>query len=615
MIVKMKKYSFLVYHKEYEKFLEDIRELGVLHVIENREEIPEVVKEKINLIKRIDSTLKSLKTHLGDKKPSEKIEETDCSALMERVEKLLIDIDQNYQKLHQLNKEYHNQEIWGDFSVETVAKLKGSGIEVKLFSVPARSFDDEWKEKYAVEKISEKGGNINFAVFYKTGGEVDIKAEEIRMFDRSLSEIAAEIKAHKEKIRTDDNDIAETAIKYYRTLEDFRSSVENEKHFSNVKEQAVAGADDKLFILEGWIPVTKEENAKKYLDENGFLYLEREPEEDEIPKVPILMKNNSYARMFEPISRLFSLPAYNELDLTVFFAPFFMLFFGFCLGDAGYGIVLILTGAILKIKLNKDFKPMLSLIQFLGLMTVVMGIVGGTFFGLDLKVVDWKYNDLPLDSNSMFWLALGLGVVQILFGMCIKAANQVRQNGWMYSISTFGWMLLVISLVGMSLEAVMGYLKVEQAVIDTMTYLDTISAVAGKTALIGVAVILLFNDPKANIVIRILKGMWQLYDITGLFGDVLSYIRLFALGVSGAILGLVINEIAQEFLKIPYIGWLIFIVFLVIGHIGNILLSGLGSLVHPMRLTFVEFYKNAGWTGGGKEYAPFKKEKLELSKE
>ena len=119
--------------------------------------------------------------------------------------------------------------------------------------------------------------------------------------------------------------------------------------------------------------------------------------------------------------------------------------------------------------------------------------------------------------------------------------------------------------------------------------------------------ILLFNDPKANLIIRILKGMWQLYDITGLFGDVLSYIRLFALGVSGGILGLVINSIAGEFLGIPYIGWLIWIVFLIIGHTGNILLSGLGSFVHPMRLTFVEFYKNSGWTGGGKEYKPFKK--------
>ena len=267
MIVKMKRYSFLVYHKEYDKFLEDIRELGVLHVIENKDETPEIVKEKISLIKRIDSTLKSLKTHLGDKKPSEKIDEKlDCLELTERIDELLIDIDQNYQKLHQLNKEYHNQEIWGDFSVETVEKLKNSGVEVKLFTVHAKLFDDEWINKYTIEKISERSGNVYFALFCKTGEEVDIKAEEVKMFDRSLSEIADEIRSYKAKTKSDDSEIAKTALEYYRTLENYRSTVENEKHLSNVKEQALSGADNKLLILEGWIPVTKEENAQNYLD-------------------------------------------------------------------------------------------------------------------------------------------------------------------------------------------------------------------------------------------------------------------------------------------------------------------------------------------------------------
>jgi V/A-type H+/Na+-transporting ATPase subunit I len=608
MIVKMKKYAFLVYHGDYDKFLSDLQELGVVHIVERNGEAAEEIKLKINLIKRLDTAIKHLKTRLPAHKISKEIKPgTDCIELLDRYDKLYLDIDQRHQKLHQLNKELNGQTPWGDFSIELVRKIEQEGVAIKFFTAGKKSFSEEWKDKYRLEIVSETTGNINFAVFFRPGESVDIKADEIKLFDRSVSDIKQEIKAVKDRIAEDKKSLDSIAEGYLRTFEDFRVKTENDKQFRKIKEQGKSAAGDKMLILEGWIPETKAKDAREYLERNGTLYLETDPPAEELSAVPILMQNNAYAKMFEPIGKLFSLPAYSEIDLTPFFAPFFMLFFGFCLGDAGYGIVLILTGTILKFKLNKEFKPMLTLVQLLGLMTVIMGAVGGTFFGINLIETDLKFKDMFLNSNSMFWLALGLGVVQILFGMCIKAANKIRNDGWMYAISTFGWMLMVLSLVGMSLKPVFAYLKMAPEAIEKMTYLTTIASVSGKTVLIGVAMILFFNDPKANIFIRILKGMWQLYDITGLFGDVLSYIRLFALGVSGAILGLVINNIAAVFLEIPYIGWLIFVVFLVIGHTGNILLSGLGSLVHPMRLTFVEFYKNAGWTGGGKEYKPFKR--------
>jgi V/A-type H+/Na+-transporting ATPase subunit I len=608
MIVKMKKYAFLVYHGDYDKFLTEIQQLGVVHIVERNGEAAEEMKIRINLIKRLDVAIKHLKTRIPSEKVSLEIKrDADCEALLDSYDRLTFDIDQNHQKLHQLNKELHNQIPWGDFSTELVRKLEKEGVGIKFFSAGKKSFDEEWRNKYRLEIISETTGNVNFVIFFSRDEIVDIKADEIKLFDRSVSDVKREIQSVKNRIAEDNKKLDSMAEYHLRTFEDFKRITENEKQFRKIREQGVKAAEDKMLILEGWIPETASKDATDYLEKNGILYLTTDPSQEDLSSVPILMQNNAYAKMFEPIGRLFSLPAYHEIDLTPFFAPFFMLFFGFCLGDAGYGIVLISVGTVLKFKLDKEWKPMLTLVQLLGLMTVLMGIVGGTFFGINLIETDLKFKDMFLNSNSMFWLALGLGVVQILFGMCIKAANKIKNDGWIYAVSTFGWMLMVLSLVGMSLKPVLAYLKVTPEAIEKMTYLVTISSISGKTVLIGVAMILLFNDPKANIFIRILKGMWQLYDITGLFGDVLSYIRLFALGVSGAILGLVINNIAAEFLKIPYIGWIIFIVFLIIGHTGNILLSGLGSLVHPMRLTFVEFYKNAGWTGGGKEYKPFKK--------
>jgi V/A-type H+-transporting ATPase subunit I len=123
---------------------------------------------------------------------------------------------------------------------------------------------------------------------------------------------------------------------------------------------------------------------------------------------------------------------------------------------------------------------------------------------------------------------------------------------------------------------------------------------------IGLFLIVFFSDPKASIIGRIGKGLWDLYGITGIFGDVLSYIRLFALGVSSAILGFVINDIAMQILATgPIIGHILCGIFLILGHSMNIAIASLGSFVHPMRLTFVEFYKNAGFSGGGKKYKPF----------
>ncbi|MCK5760915.1 MAG: V-type ATP synthase subunit I, partial [Candidatus Delongbacteria bacterium] len=596
----------LIYHREYAKFLNDIQDIGVVHVIEKTDEVADEIRNKLQLIKRIEHTVKNLKTRCQEPKEVDKA--LDPMELMEDIEKLHLEIDQNTQKCHVLNKELHSLQPWGDFSLDSVKKLSEADIDVKFYVCSEKAFDEEWLNNYAIEIIS-KANNVYFVLFAKKDEEIDIKVDEFKLPESSMSELKVDIQKIHDQIELDKEQLDKHAEENISTLINFKNDIENKKEFEQIEVQAYDEADGKLKVVEGWIPKTQSAEMIEYLEKNNTLFLEGEPTEEEIAKVPIMIKNNWFAAMFEPIGKLFSLPSYTEIDLTMFFAPFFMLFFGFCLGDTGYGLVIVLAMTILKFKVDKEFKPFLTLGQFLGVMTMIMGTIGGTFFGMDLKIIDWKFKDMFLDSNAMFWLALGLGVVQILFGMIVKAANAKRQNGWMYTISTFGWMLLLLSLLGMSVSAILGYLGMSEEAVAAITYLETIAGVAGKTALVGVAMILLFNDPKANIFVRIGKGLWELYDITGLFGDILSYIRLFALGVSSAILGLVINSIAMEFLNIPYVGWIIMIVFLLIGHTGNILLSGLGSLVHPMRLTFVEFYKNAGWTGGGKEYKPFVKKK------
>jgi V/A-type H+-transporting ATPase subunit I len=297
---------------------------------------------------------------------------------------------------------------------------------------------------------------------------------------------------------------------------------------------------------------------------------------------------------------MFSLPDYNELDLTVFFAPFFMMFFGFCLGDAGYGLLFVVGAGLYKLKAKEEFRPYLTLIQFLGLATIIFGAVSGTVFGMNLMEAEipWLGNvkSLFLNPDKMFNLALVLGALQIIFGLCIKAANQTRQFGFLYALSTIGWLVVLLGSAGYVLLTETGVFHPNQ----TILYLILAT---------GCFFILFFSDPGVNVFSRVGKGIWDIYStVTGIFGDLLSYIRLFALGLSSGILGFVINDIALQILgSSKILGPVFFVVFLVLGHTLNILISSLGSFVHPMRLTFVEFYKNAGFKGGGEEYKPFSK--------
>jgi len=447
--------------------------------------------------------------------------------------------------------------------------------------------------------ISERGNYVHFITFGKEPVSFDItEADEITSIHHSSGEIQNNIESLNKEADQINAYFDEIAASYLPLLEKTRSRLSEDYNYKRVLEASEKIAEDKIMILSGWVPASNDAELKSYLDTNDIVYIVEKPEPED--NVPVMLKNNSFSRLFEPIGKLFSLPAYSELDLTMYFAPFYMMFFGFCLGDAGYGLLFIVAAGILKLKIKKDFKPYLSLLQWLGAATVLFGILTGTFFGINL--IEAEFNFLAdfkkyfLDPNKVFNLALILGVVQIIFGMIIKSINRSRQYGFQYSLSTIGWIIVLLGSVLYFLLSNTGVIPASQNI------LYGILATGG-------FFILFFSDPKSNILVRFGKGLWDIYNsVTGIFGDVLSYIRLFALGLSSAILGYVINDIGLQIIGVgPVIGHLLFVVFMLFGHGLNILIATLGAFVHPMRLTFVEFYKNAGFEGGGKEYKPFSK--------
>jgi len=587
MVIPMRRYSFFVYHKDYDQFLEKVRDLSVVHLVEREDE--QVNESGDALTKNIDSIKKTLKYLSNrDVEVSKKQLDLDCLLEVDKINSLRYDFDKAHQKIDAIEKDMELLEPWGNFSFDLIDKLEESGVRVGFFRVAAKHFDASWSKENSIEIVQDNGKNIYFMGIFRDGEEGNpfTDAELIRLPEQNLAELTTQ----KDSTTNEMNKIAATLDEKAKTItvafETEIISLEQKLDFINASMTGSYQVDDKLIIVDGWIRKDKEKVLQSYLDESGTVYLTRKPVPGE--NVPVALKNNFFSRLFEPIGKMFSLPTYDEMDLTVFFAPFFMLFFGMCLGDAGYGLVIFLGTFIGRFFVKKELKPLMTLGTVLGFSTMIVGALTGTVFGVWLMDSgSQSIKDLIVikSNGTLFYLALAIGLVQILMGMVLRAINKMRQFGFKYGLSSVGWFIMVSSLV---------LIMMKQA-----------ESVANITIFVGIGLILFFNDLKANIFARLGKGIWELYDITGFFGDVLSYVRLFALGISSAILGLVINSIGGQFLGIPILGPVLFVLFLVVGHLGNMLISGLGSFVHPMRLTFVEFYKNAGFTGGGKSFKPF----------
>ncbi len=605
MITPMKKYSFLVYHQEYEEFLEKIKDVGVLHIIEKEPEVPEELREQYQEIDSVEKSIKFLRrreVEPGNPKPKK-----EGGELFEEIKSLQQEQEQKKHMLKAMRKEINELRHWGDFSLDLVNKLEENGIRIRFFLSQARLFDPQWKEKYNIEEISSEAGTIYFVAIEREGEKVEIEAEEIRKPKKSLSEVLKvndETEKEIEKIEKRFESLAKSAIP---ALEHYKASLieklEDEKTVLNTEREA----DEKLMVLEGWVPEVKVEEINKYLDETGAVYFTSTPSDKEVEKVPIQLKNKKFPAKFEVLSELYSLPKYTELDMTPFFAPFYALFFGFCLGDAGYGILMAVGAQIAKGRVGKELKQVMTLVFYLGLATIFFGIISGTFFGIPLYETNLpfyssmqQYFDAQgTDINSvLFYLSLMLGGIQILFGLVLKAVNESMQFGWKQAVGTIGWIFLLTGLVTVYITGEVTSLSQEALKIAYYVVLA-----------VGGLLILFLNNLNRNIAMNFGIGLWNTYNmVTGVLGDLLSYIRLFALGVSSAILGYVFNSLAVAMSgSIPVLNILIMVIILIIGHSINIFMSGLGSFVHPLRLTFVEFYKNAGFSGGGKQYNPYRK--------
>jgi len=595
MIVPMVKYSMLVYHKDYEVFLNGLQKLSLLHITEKKIEHESLniisVQEEISECKKCIKTIKTkgLKGLLPkeNKKPESVIKE------IKSYTKLLPELI----KLRNSFLAEKNQLLpWGIYSEELIQKLNHTGIELKFFKVRARRFNPKWEKKYCLQIIKQSAKTTFFVIAIKKEEPLDIPLKALSILPKNIKTINQEISLLNEQIKETERKFDLFDLNYLPDLEEYIKELNARLEFFQVMEiHSQNISENKIKLLEGWIPESEEQELHNYLEQGKIIFVSRQVSETDKP--PIKLINKRFFSLFESTAELFSMPDYRELDLTPFFAPFFLLFFGLCIGDSGYGFILLIAATLFKFKVKTKYKQHLSLVQILGAASILTGLISGTFIGIELSKIQYLkgVKDLFLDSSQTFNLALYIGGVQIIFGLIVKAANLTKQRGIIYAISTFSWILLILSLVTINIP-----------LIKSLDYFNIIEISAKAISVISVLAILFYNDPQASIPVRFGKGLWNVYTmVTGIFGDLLSYIRLFALGIASSILGLVVNQMAIQFGKAPYIGSFLFIIVLLFGHFINLSIALLGAYVHTMRLTFVEFYKNAGFTGGGKKYKPF----------
>ena len=621
MIVKMSKYAFMVYHKEYDAFLELLRSLGVVHIRETKSEKDDAGLQRLMAErKRLESELRQLKhtqesrlealkadaKATGNKAkvtlplaPERPVTADEGVALLDRIDDLRDRIEKAQAAEQATEKDLATMQVWGEFDYANLRRLREAGHEVTFFSCPAARYDEAWETDFYAVPIATAQSATYFITITPIGSPIEIDAERVRMPEKDLRALRDMREAQRRQREELNAELLAVALNDYRTLEAYGRLLENEYTWDNAKVQTEREADDRLMLLEGWIPTAEAQSLESALDRGDYYCRKLEiSDEDDIP---IELKNNRFNRLFEPITRLYSLPNAHEFDSTPLFAPFFMLFFGICFGDGGYGLLLLLLGTLMKRKAKADMKPILSLLQCFGIATLVVGTLSGSFFGVNIAEIPAlaSVKRYFLTSDNIMTLSLVIGFIHVLYGKFVAAMKVKVQRGLKYSLAAFAWVFLILALA-LAVGLPMMNIHLPQPVIYALY------GVAGVGALIA----FFYNSPGKNVFLNFGSGIWATYNTaSGLLGDTLSYIRLYAIGLTGSLLGGVFNTMAVDMTAtMPiWVRWLPMLLILLVGHALNIGLSMVSSLVHPMRLIYVEYYKNSEFEGGGTAYAPFRK--------
>ena len=608
MVTKMTKYSFILLSEQTEGFLNSLQELGVVDISRSLKPIDEQSSEMLAEADRAKKALSILAACKAGSEKDFKFDGCPVDAVLDTQDRLA----EISAEIAAAKKEIAVRQPWGSFRSEDIHKLESQGLKLRFYSCMKKKFDPSWAEIRPLEVISETESKVFFVTVSPAEEEYSFPIEAVPAPEGSVNEAEEKLSLLQSKLEKEQQLLANLKSCSDEIRKAYNDSLSRlDLYFAEAAtEKAV---DNYLTVLTGFAPTSDDKRLCASFDSMDIYYSHEAATKADNP--PVKLKNNWFAKNFEVLTGMYGVPAYDEFDPTPVLGPFFMLFFAMCMGDAGYGILLMLIALVLRLKMkDSSLGKMHRLVAFLGGMTFVVGIFLGTFFGMSILEASWApawLKGLCIDGwfpdakiagfPVQMVLAVAIGVLHICLAMIIKTINFTKRFGFKKTVATWGWTTLIVGGL----------------VVVSLGMTEVLSAEAFKWTIIALAVvsglaIYVFNTPGRNPLLNIGSGLWDTYNmVTGLLGDVLSYIRLYALGLAGGMLGNAFNIMGTMILDIPVPGvnWVFCIIILIFGHVLNLAMSCLGAFVHPLRLTFVEYFKNSGYEGSGAKYNPLTKKK------
>lgn len=486
--------------------------------------------------------------------------------------------------------------------VSCLEKIKKIGKEIEIIKIS----ENKKQCKITILSISEYYTSIKKILSKYNIDYFKVPLEFSETPLNILGDISKELKNIEEKRKT----IYDVSKKLYiENLSlylafDYLSILKSKKDIERYIKQT-----KKVIIIEGWI-LKKNQNELKNILYKKYKELEivfSDPKESD--DIPVALKNNEFVEPFESVTELYGIPKYKEFDPTPLFAPFYFIFFGMCLSDAGYGLIITALSywALKKYKFEGMVKKFFGLFFLGGLSTFIMGAVMGSWMGDTLNylpenmlfirafLID-KISLLDPIKNPMplLLISLSLGVIQIYTGFIIKFISNIKEGKIKTGLMDQGsWLLLISGLL----------LYIIANTIDSLAAYESITIYIIWAGLLSV--VITQGRSNKNIILKAAGGILSLYNLIGYFSDILSYSRLFALGLSTAVLAVVVNTFVMLFKDIPIIGIVVAALIFIIGHLFNMLIAGMGAFIHSTRLQYVEFFTKF-YEGGGTPFKPFR---------
>lgn len=601
MIDRMTKYSFILLSGKDEEFLTRLQTLGVVDVTRSAKPVDKESSDLMAQSDELKAAIKRLKDVDWSKDPDlDRIEAcksaVDGSDLMEAYRKASSRLDELNSDLTTARKDVESARAWGVYDSEALKEIEARGFKVRFYCTPKKKYNPSWSLIYPLQEIADNGKNVWF-VTISDDEAYSLPVDECPAPDGSLEDAENRLKAILDGIISCKADLL--ALKGHVGELEKECAVKSgmlQRHLASAG--AGKAAEGMITTFTGFAPTENDKALCEAFDSMDVIYIKSDAVKDDNP--PIKFKGNWFTRMFTVLTDMYGRPSYDEFDPTPYISVFFTLFFAMCMGDAGYGLILLILGLGMK----KMLGDLSMLVTFLGGATFIMGIVLHTFFGMDISVATWVPDWLKscmitgtvagFDAQMLF--SVLIGVIHLCVAMVVKAVYSCKKNGFTGALGTLGWTLLIVGGVIIGGFAFLG-------VIDSNVTKWIVIAL-GSISAIG---IFLLNDIHRNPLINIGSGLYETYNtVTGLLGDVLSYLRLYALGLAGGMLGNAFNSLGATMLgvEVPGLNIIGCGLILVLGHVLNLAMCCLGAFVHPLRLNFLEFFKNSGYEGEGRIYSP-----------